>query len=279
MTTGLREAMVSSPSPTSRSIRSRVAPWISRCTALLTVGRQQRGKLDEPGRGLCRQNLDDGVSAGSAAQPGDGLQHRVVGFLASIALNTLTLRDANVSRLGAGPAREGVHHRGLADPGLPGDEDDLPLASQHLQKTLAELSERALTSDQSARPWNRWVSGTRRAARQRDELVPTPREGLDEDGLLPVISENPSNLGDMALQDLGLDGGLGPPRVEELRLRDQPLRMLNQVPEDGKSLGCQQDTLVVARPPAPPEALVDRVKPKGGELFHLGGPEGRAHPL
>src|SRR5262249_20558453 len=172
-------------------------------------------------------------------QPGDGLQHRVVGLLASIALNTLTLRDANVSRLGAYPGREGVHHRAFADSGLPGDEDGLPFASQHLQEILAELSKRALTSDQSARPWNRWVSATRRAARQRDESVPTPDEGLDEDGFLPVISENPSNLRDMALQDLRLDVGLGPHRVEEVRLRDQPLRMFDQVPEDGKSLGGQ----------------------------------------
>ena len=114
--------------------------------SLATVGRQPGGKLDEPGGGLCRQDLDDGVSIVSTAEPGERFQHRVIGFFASVALDTLTQRDSDIRRLGRGLTHERVHHGGLADAGLSRDEDDLSLASRHLPETFAELGERALSA-------------------------------------------------------------------------------------------------------------------------------------
>ncbi len=50
-------------------------------------------------------------------------------------------------------------------------------------------------------------------------------------------------------------------------MRDQPPRMLDQIPQKGKRLWCHEDTLVV-RASTPPEALIVGVEPKRGKLLH-----------
>src|SRR5437870_4199659 len=78
------------------------------------------------------------VAAAHAPPSGFGPRHRgpavivyLVGFLASIPLDTLTAGEANVGRGARCPIDERVGDRGLADAGLPGDEHDLPFTVRH----------------------------------------------------------------------------------------------------------------------------------------------------
>jgi len=63
------------------------------------------------------------------------------------------------------PIDECVGHRGLTDPRLPGDENDLPFAlARHPFETLVKLGERVITSDQDLRGTRRRRATCRRAS-------------------------------------------------------------------------------------------------------------------
>ncbi len=90
----------------------------------------QRGKLDQPGRSLRTQGLDDCVSVRATARLTQSFQHRVIRFLASVALDALTARESNHRQVGRYLARKFVGHGGLTDAGFASNENDLPLMSQ-----------------------------------------------------------------------------------------------------------------------------------------------------
>ena len=63
----------------------------------------------------------------STAQLTQCFEQRVVGFLASISLDTLSAGDPNADDVSDNLALELVKKRGFSDSGLAGDEDDLSL--------------------------------------------------------------------------------------------------------------------------------------------------------
>ena len=74
------------------------------------------------------QGLHDGVASGPTAQLPERFRHWVVGFLASVALDTLTARNANAWHVSRRLALELVGQRGFPDARLARYERDLPLA-------------------------------------------------------------------------------------------------------------------------------------------------------
>ncbi len=86
----------------------------------------------------------------------------------------------------------------------------------------------------------------------------------------------------MALQHLGLDGGVRPQGLEQLCVCHQPSWVLNQIAQHRKRLGGQQNALVGLLSPVSPKALIDGVQPKWGELLHLAtcnAPAPNARPI
>ena len=131
-----------------------------------------------------------------------------------------------------------------------------------------ELGERAITSDQDLRGTQRRSASRRRVLRDGgDEAVPSPGQRLDEHGLPGVVPQNPSNGGDVALQNLRLNVSLRPERLEELSVGHQSPGVLDEIPQNGKGLGCQKNALF-GRAITTPEALVDGVEPERWELSH-----------
>src|SRR6266581_282154 len=100
-----------------------------------------------------------------------------------------------------------------------------------------------------------------------DEPVPSPGLRLDEDGLPRVVPQHRPNGGDVALQHLRLNIGLWPQRLEELIVGHQSPGVLDEIPQHGKSLGCQKNALL-SQAITTPEALVDGVEPEWRKLSH-----------
>src|SRR5258707_15039832 len=94
--------------------------------------------------------MDDGGAPGSREELPNRLQHRVVGLLAAVALDTLAARDAPPQG-GRGLALELVDQGGLPDARLSRDEDELPLVSHRQPEAVAQRVERARPAYQTAR--------------------------------------------------------------------------------------------------------------------------------
>ena len=92
----------------------------------IRVGEQRR-QLNQPGRRMLLEDLHHLFAPGRATQSSERLEQRQVGFAGAVELHALPTTDAQ--RLVAVDLREKrFHQRGLADPRLPGHEDELPLA-------------------------------------------------------------------------------------------------------------------------------------------------------
>jgi hypothetical protein len=149
----------------------------------------------------------------------------------------LTPRDANVGHLARCPIEEGVGHRGLADAGLSGDEHSLPFAVRHPSQTLVELGQRPITSDQDLRRTRHRSPSRRRALRDGgDEPVPSPGQRFDEYGLPCVVTEERSNVGDVALENLRLDVRLRPDSVEQLGMGHESSWVLDEITQHRERL-------------------------------------------
>ena len=100
-----------------------------------------------------------------------------------------------------------------------------------------------------------------------DEPVPSAGQRLDENGFPRVVPQHRSNGGDVALQHLRLNICLRPQRLEELIVGHQSPGVLDEIPQHGKSLGCEKNALL-GQAITTPEALVDDVEPKRCKLSH-----------
>src|SRR6266850_3790119 len=134
-----------------------------------------------------------------------------------------------------------------------------------------DFSEFGLSTDQF-RNRLRQVRGPRGPRRRAlpdggDEPVPSPGQRLDEQGFPRVVPQHRSNGGDVALQHLRLNVRLRPQRLEELIVRHQAPGVLDEIPQHGKSLGCEKNALF-SQAITTPEALVDGVEPEWRKLSH-----------
>src|SRR6202789_1841387 len=59
------------------------------------LAREETRKLRQPGRRFCRQDPDERLSLRAAAQSSQRIEHRTVGFLASISFDALPTGDVN----------------------------------------------------------------------------------------------------------------------------------------------------------------------------------------
>jgi hypothetical protein len=71
----------------------------------------------------------------------------------------------------------------------------------------------------------------------RDEPVSPARLGLDKVRTPRTVSERVPDPQDLILQDLGLDVGIGPQRVEQLILGDEAARVVHQILQNAERLG------------------------------------------
>ncbi len=161
-----------------------------------------------------------------------------------------------------------VGQRRLSDAGLPGEEDDLHLPGRGVAHALPELSQGALAADQAA-PRRRGLHLSQRAPLQpADEPVAAPGQRLDVPRPLRLVLQHSPEVKDLVLDDLGLDRGAGPDRVEQLPVGHQLPGVLDEVVEDAELRRRQQNALLPAGASAAPEALVRRVEAEGRELCH-----------
>ena len=119
----------------------------ARCSSTLSsvVGDEPR-QLEEPARRPLGENGDRLPAFGAAGKPFERIEQRRV-RLAGLARVTLRARDEDPP-LGEA-AQERMHERRLPDPGLAGDEDDLPPARQCFLEHPAQTAELDVTTDET----------------------------------------------------------------------------------------------------------------------------------
>ena len=154
-----------------------------------------------------------------------------------------------------------VDQRGLADPRLARNEDDLPFVLRCAPRRIVEFVQSLRSSDQSSRCKTGLNGGSRQRdfAVRPDESVPASRQGLDESRPFRVILQDPTDIEDLTFQPLWLDKSARPHRVEQLVLRYQPAGVLDQIEQDTVGFWRQQKALIVTGIALAPQALVNRV--------------------
>jgi hypothetical protein len=79
--------------------------------------------------------------------------------------------------------------------------------------------------------------------------------------------EHPPKIEKLPLYSLGLDMGCGPYLVQELVMRHQLSRVVNQIPQHHERLERQWYSFIRSALPFAPETFVDEIKPKWGECL------------
>src|SRR6202041_2435766 len=138
-----------------------------------------------------RQDPNDGIGPRAAAQTSQRIEHRTVGFLASIPFDALTVRHVSGPLAKGDLTLEFPGQRGLADPLLPGDEDDLSRATEGALPRLMQHFQCAPAPHQILRrpaPYDGSRVGDFRHL--GDKPVSALRYGLDEKRLPRAISRS-----------------------------------------------------------------------------------------
>src|SRR6202021_1087498 len=86
------------------------------------LAREQCRQLRQPRWGVCREDTNDRLGLRTAAQSSQRIEYRTVGFLASIPLYALSVRDANGEIANRDLAREHFGQSGLSVSALSGTE-------------------------------------------------------------------------------------------------------------------------------------------------------------
>ncbi len=110
------------------------------------------------------------------------------------------------------------------------------------------------------------MSADRRASivgDRRDELIPALRNRANELRLVAPVAEHLPDPEDVLLYHFLIHEGVGPQRLEDFVLRDDPPRVVDEVPQQVEGLRRERDALVAA-----PEAVIDGVEPERVELLH-----------
>jgi hypothetical protein len=167
-------------------------------------------------------------------------------------------------------ALEFLGQRGLADSRFPGDEHDLPHATEGEMPRLAQHLAFAVASHQCA-SCRRAGYGRGRSSgfgHRSDEPVPSLGHCLDEKRILRAVPEHIAHLENVLPHRLRLDHPAGPRGFEKLIGSHQAPSVLDQIYKDGIGLWCHQDAFLLPCIAASPETLIHDVEPEGGEHLH-----------
>ena len=232
---GTSDAMTSTASANSRSIRSpRDAVCLSlECPQLRGI--QNRGHLGEPRRSVLAEQAGDRLPSWLAAQAGHGFQQRQVGLARPMSLDASTLGDSKPIATLAASAKNSLDGRRLPDPGLAGHEDDLPIPIRGPLQAPAQLAQLPVPTDDqrrrrsdapaTARHWR--GPGAATGARERRTGSPAvPR--FDEARAPGVVGERALKLLDACRERRITDDRVPHTGLEQLVSRDQlPARSMS----------------------------------------------------
>ena len=176
------------------------------------------------------QNFDHALPLRATAQLTHCFQHRVIGFRAAVTFHALSPGDMERWFLGGGLALEFVHQSRLSDPRIPRDKDDLELALQCLSEAGSQRTKLAVSAHQSAaiRAHRRPDSSRLTLLHRGHKPIPAPGQSLDKKRIPGAVPQRAPDVGDLILQDLRLDEGIGPHRLQELVLGNQAAGMFHQ---------------------------------------------------
>ena len=230
---------------------------------MLRVVEQPR-QLQQPDRRMAPQQRDDVLPSGLPAQPAHRLEYRQVRFARAVLLDAFAARDARRRQL----RKEGVDQRALADPRFAADEDELALSRRGAGERAVQPGQfRAAPDDwrrrlpRARRQRRRLARGNtalRAAAAQRnvaDEAVAAATHRLDEARRQRIVGEQPAQLADELTHLPLLDDDAAPPGSQQLLLRQQLVRPLDQRAQKEERLGRQRDSAL-----PPQQSLVRHVQ-------------------
>lgn len=212
------------------------------------------GQLEQPPRGPARQRLDDVGALGLVAEPAQQVEHRGAAFDAALELEGLAARAADVA-VGAQALEEVVEQGGLAGAGLARDEDDLAVAALCPRERFVQSCLLGLAPDED-RARRAALAGLDR------EAVAAARHRLQQ--LLGLAAERGADLTNADAQHGRADRRARPGGAQQLRVRDQSIRVLGEVEEDRRRLRAQR-----ALAAAVAQAASASIEPEVSERDHL----------
>src|SRR5262249_32520494 len=227
------------PSPPGGAPRPRAPPRLD-----LPVLQQSR-QLLEPRRRMLRENLDETLATRRPAQPAKRLENRQIRFAGTVLIDALPAPDG--PPVGVTDLRqEQFHQGGLADPQLSGHEHELPLSLHRAPQERMQTSELGLSAHQRGRR-RRGHGGTRGAGGGRgghgpDESESSPVGRLDISRRARRVSERFAQIANAARQRRVAHDRVAPDRGEQLRFRDQPRAVLDEVSQDGECTRRQRES-------------------------------------
>jgi hypothetical protein len=217
-----------------------------RTLQLVVLGRrQQPGQLEQPGRGLAAQHVEDGVRL--VHELLQRFEQRHVRLACTVGVDALAARHERALRGRRG--EEVVDERRLADARLAHDEDHLPLAAGGARGGVREGAEGRVAADERGHALAVVERGGVREL--ADPAIPAAVDRLDEARRARVVVQRVAHLAHRHAQHRVDDVGVGPHRFEERVLRDELIRPRDEVLEDAERVDGQLHTLV-----AVPETLV-----------------------
>jgi hypothetical protein len=163
-------------------------------------------------------------------------------------------------------APPGIEERRFANPGLAGDESNLPLTV--LRRLCQRLQPPQLifaADDRRCRSGGGGLGSDRIAAflDLGDEDIAALGVGANVDRLVGAVAQRPAQLEHVRAQNLRLDECIRPEGIEQFVVRDEAAGMLDEVAQHGKGPGCEGDLLA-----SPPQTLIRRIEPKRPKLQH-----------
>ena len=204
----------------------------------------------------------------------------------AVLLEAGATRDDHGAGIEAGEER--ADERGLADPGLARDEAQLPAAAPRPLERRAQHRELGIAPDDEGIDGRdrRWARRLDVVAQLGHEPVAAPDHGLDH-----ALAEHLPQLVQMAAHRAVADDGAAPHLGDQLLVRDELLRVRDEVAQDREGLPAQDERgLALPQPPFlavqskwrkrnHEPALLARTGPRGERprpTGHGGGPGGGA---
>ena len=230
-------------------------------------GRQQRRQLDEPGRRVLPQQLDDARAVRRSAEPRQAVEHRQVRLAGAVLFEALAAGDQD-ARKGDACSSSALTSVVLPIPGSPVTNTtwrsprsarssqrphlgQLGLAAQHADRSGGAARRRRLDAAPAAR---------RRLRQLADETVAAAVRRLDVPRRRPHRRPSASRSCRMlSFRTASVTNVAGQTRVEQLLLGDELTAVLDQVLQHRERLRPQGDGLL-----ALPQPLVRRIEPESG---------------
>ena len=158
--------------------------------------------------------------------------------------------------------QERIHQGGLAETGIAAHQNDAAAAAGCVRQRLSEHLQLRGASNEDV------VSRDRIAGAQLgNETVTASMHRLDETRLLWIVAQGLAQLGDADLQHRLGDEGVGPHRIQQLRLGEQRVGVTHQHIEQLQRFFAQGDRASVARQLALSRVPKEGSKSKDGHRF------------